>query len=86
MDVVFRADACLTMGSGHVMRCLTLAAALRQRNVAVSFVCQEHDGHLCGPIEDLGFVVNRLSVDETVVPTESTPGHAAWLRATWRIT
>lgn len=35
--VLFRADATPTMGTGHVMRCLTLAEALRDRGFDVAF-------------------------------------------------
>jgi UDP-2,4-diacetamido-2,4,6-trideoxy-beta-L-altropyranose hydrolase len=48
------------MGTGHVMRCLTLAAALRERGAAISFVCRQHDRHLCNLIEEQGFNVIRL--------------------------
>ncbi|HEV2673299.1 MAG TPA: UDP-2,4-diacetamido-2,4,6-trideoxy-beta-L-altropyranose hydrolase [Aliidongia sp.] len=37
--ILFRADADPTMGTGHVMRCLALAEALRDRDVAVAFAC-----------------------------------------------
>ncbi|WP_274654173.1 UDP-2,4-diacetamido-2,4,6-trideoxy-beta-L-altropyranose hydrolase [Paenibacillus humicola] len=60
MRVVFRVDASVRIGTGHVMRCLTLAGRLRQAGAAVQFVCREHPGHLCGLIRDRGFSVHRL--------------------------
>lgn len=60
MQVVFRTDASLTIGSGHVMRCVTLASALVQRGAAVLFVCREYPGHLCDLIEERSFTVRRL--------------------------
>jgi UDP-2,4-diacetamido-2,4,6-trideoxy-beta-L-altropyranose hydrolase len=83
MRIVFRSDASLAIGTGHVMRCLTLASALRERDVTVSFVCREHDGHLCGLIEKRGFTVCRLPVPKAGTQAEGAPTHAAWLGATW---
>ena len=60
LRVVVRTDASLAIGTGHVMRCLTLASALREQGAAVFFVCREHDGHLCDLIETRGFSVSRL--------------------------
>jgi len=41
MKVVFRVDASLQMGIGHVMRCLTLANELKQQNHEIIFICRE---------------------------------------------
>lgn len=60
MKVSFRADASVQIGSGHVMRCLTLADSLRGKGAEASFVCRDHEGNLCGLIEERGFPVIRL--------------------------
>lgn len=60
MKVVIRADASVDIGTGHVMRCLTLANMLARRGAGVTFICREHAGHLCDQIEAAGFSVSRL--------------------------
>ena len=57
MNIVFRADASIQIGSGHIMRCLTLAEALRGHGVNIHFICQELAGHLGRLITDKGFPV-----------------------------
>lgn len=84
MRIVFRADASIVIGIGHVMRCLTLATTLRERGAQSEFVCREHDGHLCELIEQRGFVVHRLSRAEddaagTAAAIVSTGGRPRWL-------
>lgn len=84
MRIVFRTDASLQIGSGHVMRCLTLADELRQRGADVSFICREHPGHLCSLIEDKGYPVARLpQAGNGVTATSEDDGHAAWLGVAW---
>ena len=41
MKIVIRTDASINIGTGHVMRCLTLAEALKQQGVKVEFICRE---------------------------------------------
>lgn len=83
MNVFIRADASLQIGTGHVMRCMSLARALRQRGIKVSFVSREIPGHLCDFVEDEGFAVCRLPHDcvQAMAMTE-TPDYARWLEAT----
>lgn len=78
MEVFFRTDASLTIGHGHVMRCLTLAGALRERGLRSAFVCKQHAGNLCDLIEERGFAVVRVPVTETV-SSELKISHAFWL-------
>lgn len=44
--VVFRCDASLRIGSGHVMRCRTLARGLRRRGFESVFLCRRQPGDL----------------------------------------
>ncbi|WP_353646346.1 UDP-2,4-diacetamido-2,4,6-trideoxy-beta-L-altropyranose hydrolase [Mesorhizobium sp. WSM2239] len=81
--IVIRVDASTTIGTGHVMRCVTLAERLKQEDADVRFVCRELDGHLCGLIEDRGFSLERLPVPASKVTHVDGPAHAAWLGVSW---
>jgi len=96
MQVAFRADASLQMGSGHVMRCLTLADALKAQGAECHFISREHPGHLLELIRQRGHEVNSL-VAPVFPPQAATKGilnaeripeqesiHAAWLGSTWQ--
>lgn len=78
MRLLFRTDASLTIGSGHLMRCLTLARALRAQGHLIWFACRQHPGHLLGLPEAEGFAT--LVLAELATPPEH--GYAAWLGAT----
>jgi UDP-2,4-diacetamido-2,4,6-trideoxy-beta-L-altropyranose hydrolase len=45
-SVVFRADASAALGSGHIVRCASLARALISAGARCSFVCRPTEGHL----------------------------------------
>lgn len=86
--VAIRTDASLDIGTGHVMRCLTLARALRKIGGQCHFICREHPGNLIEMIAAEGFVVHRLPMaahDETR-PSGSNDvlEHSHWLGADWR--
>lgn len=65
MNVVFRVDASIEIGTGHVMRCLVLAVALREKGARVAFLCQEVLGNLNLYLEQNGFKVHRLTPSST---------------------
>jgi UDP-2,4-diacetamido-2,4,6-trideoxy-beta-L-altropyranose hydrolase len=60
MRVVFRADASVRLGAGHVRRCLVLAAQLAARGGSVTFVCSEAPGNMLEQIAARGFAAAPL--------------------------
>lgn len=60
MKVYIRADSSVDIGSGHVMRCLTLAEELRQSGSEVVFLCRDLKGNIMTIIRNRGFQVNSL--------------------------
>jgi UDP-2,4-diacetamido-2,4,6-trideoxy-beta-L-altropyranose hydrolase len=60
MHIAFRVDASASIGHGHVMRCLTLADALRKRGAHISFLCREEAGHAIASIQQKEFDVRVL--------------------------
>ncbi|HEX3030728.1 MAG TPA: UDP-2,4-diacetamido-2,4,6-trideoxy-beta-L-altropyranose hydrolase [Bacillota bacterium] len=80
MDVVIRADSSTWFGSGHIMRCLTIAQALRSRGARVEFVCRQLKGNLNSYITAKGFLVHEL--EDTFNP-ELAPEEGGWSRTTW---
>ncbi|OPY58787.1 MAG: UDP-2,4-diacetamido-2,4,6-trideoxy-beta-L-altropyranose hydrolase [Pelotomaculum sp. PtaU1.Bin035] len=61
MKAVFRADASIQIGTGHIMRCLTLADELKENGAEVLFISRELPGNLIELIEKKGFTVYRLA-------------------------
>lgn len=60
MKVLFRADASIALGAGHVMRCVALADALRARGADCAFICAATDGDLLDQIEIRGYTAHAL--------------------------
>lgn len=88
MNVVFRADASLEMGTGHVMRCLTLADELKRRGHDTLFISRLHPGHLCQWIGERGHSYIGLPYDPSFnsdsLASSDLPVHSAWLGASWQ--
>jgi UDP-2,4-diacetamido-2,4,6-trideoxy-beta-L-altropyranose hydrolase len=80
VSVAFRVDSGTLMGSGHLMRCLTLATELKARGADARFICREHQGHLIARIENAGYEVHRLP--NTSTDSSSDSEYEGWLGAT----
>ena len=80
MHVAFRADASLYIGTGHVMRCLTLADAMRESGAQCSFVCRPNQYHLLDFIAQRGHQVLVLpALEDGAKPNLNGTAHADWL-------
>lgn len=87
--ISFRTDASLQMGSGHVMRCLTLADALKAAGANCRFICREHPGHMLNLIRQRGHETIGLPKGTSNGLPDSNDHeadliHAAWLGADWQ--
>lgn len=81
--IIFRVDASVRMGAGHVMRCLTLADAM-QRQAEIIFICRDLSGNMQATIEQRGYQVVLLPKPESeYIPQEEDLAHAEWLGVHW---
>ena len=55
MNVIIRADASVHIGSGHVIRCLTIAKKLRDQGCHVQFWMEPLEGNLIEFVKGEGF-------------------------------
>ena len=87
MKVAVRTDASVQIGTGHVMRCLTLADELARQGHQCRFVCREHEGHLGDLIASKGYGLTLLpshSDSELVLKDRGSDNYALWLGVPWQ--
>ncbi|WP_299948339.1 UDP-2,4-diacetamido-2,4,6-trideoxy-beta-L-altropyranose hydrolase [uncultured Microbulbifer sp.] len=90
MKIVFRVDASLRIGTGHIMRCLTLARELERRGASCHFICREFPCNLLHLIESKGFALSALPYIQYKVAIEKkkyddTTKHTSLLRCDWKV-
>ncbi|GED14527.1 UDP-2,4-diacetamido-2,4,6-trideoxy-beta-L-altropyranose hydrolase [Aneurinibacillus migulanus] len=65
MQVAFRVDASYSIGTGHVMRCLTLAHEIKERlDADVIFLCRTDPGNMCDYIAAQGYRVYPIRISQ----------------------
>ncbi len=80
MNIAFRVDASSQIGTGHFMRCLTLADALSQRGAQIRFISRHLLEHLQGLLLNKGYEFMMLESQAN----ENVDGlaHSHWLGTT----
>ena len=90
VKIAIRVDASSVIGSGHVMRCLALADALKRKGAKAHFICRVHENNLIGFIRDKKYDCSTLDLcdgagDGAVAKDqEQMPEHASWLGTSWQ--
>ena len=82
MRIAFRTDSSLRIGTGHLMRCLTLADELAGRGHDLLFICRELEGNLNALVRDRGHKLKVLPAPPSpggATADENATTHAAWL-------
>jgi len=80
-NIAFRADSSHEIGTGHIMRCLTLAQQLNdQCSVSIYFFSRSFSGNINKLIVQLGF--NLIAMDNRDQNKNNSTEHFSWLGTT----
>ncbi|MGU3523392.1 UDP-2,4-diacetamido-2,4,6-trideoxy-beta-L-altropyranose hydrolase [Enterobacteriaceae bacterium C23F] len=64
MNVFLRTDSSLSIGSGHIIRCLNLSKALTNSGAQCFFISKDHPGNIIAKITEEGFKVKVIAASE----------------------
>ena len=80
MKIAFRTDASCQIGTGHLMRCLALADALKSRGASTHFICRHIFAHHAELLDQRNHSVAQLSGDRLPKAADELT-HSHWLGA-----
>lgn len=76
--IAFRVDASDHIGTGHFMRCLTLADELKKQGAQIRFISRNLPTHLSDMLTEKGMKYLSLSLDDAKEAVDEL-AHASWL-------
>lgn len=84
---VFRVDSSQQIGSGHLVRCITLAANLKTKGISIHFICRDLPGHLTQIVTNQGYEYTLLPnpVSALMPNQKNGPAQADWLGVSWEV-
>ncbi|WP_088013976.1 UDP-2,4-diacetamido-2,4,6-trideoxy-beta-L-altropyranose hydrolase [Gottfriedia acidiceleris] len=84
-SIFFRVDASYEIGTGHVMRCLTLANLFTKFGINIIFICRDLPGNINHLIVDRGYklcVLPYLTTKQQHKKLKNS--YEAWLKVDWK--
>jgi len=85
-NVAFRVDASVEIGTGHVMRCITLADALKKKDIKSHFIMRKQYGDMANYTKNFGHEVTLLpnkDKSSSSVGNDVLEKYSSWLGANW---
>lgn len=76
LKIIIRVDSSSIIGSGHIMRCLTLADSYRKKGHKVRFICRDLPGNMVSLVERQGYDVSILPM---TTESSNLTGYEKWL-------
>ncbi|WP_164718226.1 UDP-2,4-diacetamido-2,4,6-trideoxy-beta-L-altropyranose hydrolase [Colwellia sp. Arc7-635] len=84
MNIVFRADASIHIGSGHIMRCLVLAKLLTAKGHQVSFATRPQTCDFVDYLKSQNMPVIRLKQPKKSINPRFEADYTSWLQVSWQ--
>ena len=82
MKIIFRVDASRRIGTGHIIRCLTLARVLQNRGGQCGMLQRRHEGNLIELVSKSGLDSYELAAPPPANQPIADEDYAAWLGVT----
>ena len=60
MNLAIRVDSSESIGTGHIVRCITLAKELRKLGLKVHFISKPHKGNILGVVKKNKFSLSKI--------------------------
>lgn len=83
MNFAIRADSSFEIGTGHTMRCITLAEALRQKGHNCFFISKTHEGNINNQIIKKNFNLHEINTSPYRKNEKEQTMHYHWLGSSW---